>query len=97
LNLFLPITERVKIAQKTVKDSPAEKLYDGLISILCGAGGMVEVNKRVGSDEGLQRAFGRERCAEQSVIQETLDASRRVKKVWESLKIRATHELSLYP
>jgi hypothetical protein len=46
-----------------------------LINILCGAGGMVEVNKRVGSDPGLQRAFGRERCAEQSVIQETLDAS----------------------
>lgn len=27
------------------------------------------------SDRGLQRAFGRERCAEQSVIQQTLDAS----------------------
>jgi hypothetical protein len=75
LELFKPIRERVKIGQKTVKDSPADKLYDGLINILCGAGGMVEVNKRVGSDEGLQRAFGRERCAEQSVIQETLNAS----------------------
>ena len=75
LNLFLPIAERVKIGQKTVKDSPVEKLYDALINILCGAGGMVEVNKRVGSDAGLQRAFGRARCAEQSVIQETLDAS----------------------
>ncbi|MGC1308505.1 MAG: hypothetical protein WA885_14870 [Phormidesmis sp.] len=58
-----------------MKDSPAEKLYDGFIGILCGAGGLVEVNKLVRSDEGLQRAFGRERCAEQSVIQETLDAS----------------------
>ena len=71
----MPIAERVKIAQKTVKDSPVEKLYDGLINILCGAGGMVEVNKRVGNDAGLQRAFGRERCAEQSVIQEALDKS----------------------
>ena len=35
---------------------------------------MVEVNKRVRSDKGLQQAFGRERCAEQSVIQQTLDA-----------------------
>jgi hypothetical protein len=75
IQLFSPIRERVKIAQKTVKDSPADKLYDAFINILCGAGGMVEVNKRVGSDEGLQRAFGRERCAEQSVIQATLDAS----------------------
>jgi len=36
---------------------------------------MVEVNKLVRSDRGLQQAFGRSRCAEQSVIQETLDAS----------------------
>jgi hypothetical protein len=75
MQLFAPIRERVKIAQKTVKDSPVDKLYDGFINILCGAQGMVEVNKRVGSDEGLQQAFGRERCAEQSVIQATLDAS----------------------
>lgn len=72
--MFGPIAQRVKIAQKTVKDTPAEKLYDGLIGILCGAQGMVEVNKLVRADPGLQRAFGRERCAEQSVIQETLDA-----------------------
>lgn len=52
-----------------------EKLYDGFISLLCGAKGMVEVNKLVRSDRGLQRAFGRARCAEQSVIQQTLDAS----------------------
>ena len=43
--------------------------------MLCGAKGIVEVNKLVRSDKGLQQAFGRERCAEQSVIQETLDAS----------------------
>jgi hypothetical protein len=29
----------------------------------------------VRSDPGLQQAFGRNRCAEQSVIQETLNAS----------------------
>lgn len=75
MKLFEPIRERVKIAQKTVKDSPIDKLYDGFIGILSGAGGTVEVNKLVRSDAGLQRAFGRERCAEQSVIQQTLDAS----------------------
>ena len=74
LNLFKPITEQVKINQKTVRDTPTEKLYDGFIGLLCGARGMVEVNKRVRSDKGLQQAFGRERCAEQSVIQQTLDA-----------------------
>ena len=75
VGLFSPIHEQVQIAQKTVKDSPTEKLYDGFIGLLCGAKGMVEVNKLVRSDSGLQQAFGRARCAEQSVIQETLDAS----------------------
>ena len=75
LNLFKPVAKHVKIQQKTVKDSPTEKLYDGFINLLCGATGTVEVNKLVRSDLGLQRAFGRERCAEQSVIQATLDAS----------------------
>ncbi|MCG8364383.1 MAG: hypothetical protein MJA27_13760 [Pseudanabaenales cyanobacterium] len=75
LNIFEPIASRVKIDQKTVNDSPTEKLYDGFIGMLCGAKGMVEVNKLVRSDKGLQQAFGRERCAEQSVIQETLDTS----------------------
>ncbi|MEO1391124.1 MAG: hypothetical protein AAFV85_27645 [Cyanobacteria bacterium J06634_6] len=75
IQLFLPIHSQVKIGQKTVKDSPTEKLYDGFIGLLCGAKGMVEVNKLVRSDSGLQQAFGRTRCAEQSVIQETLDAS----------------------
>lgn len=75
LDLFGPIAEQVNIPQKTVKDSPIEKLYDGFIGLLCGAKGMVEVNKLVRSDQGLQQAFGRSRCAEQSVIQETLDAS----------------------
>lgn len=72
--LFEPITDRVKIAQKTVRFSPCEKLEDGLIAILAGAHGLVEINKRLRPDAGLQRAFGREGCAEQSVVQDTLDA-----------------------
>jgi hypothetical protein len=35
---------------------------------------LVEVNKRVRSDRGLQLAFGQAGCAEQSVVQDTLDA-----------------------
>ena len=72
--LFEPITDRVKIAQKTVRFSPCEKLEDALITILAGAHGLVEINKRLRPDAGLQRAFGREGCAEQSVVQDTLDA-----------------------
>lgn len=75
LNIFGPIRERVNIQQKVVKDTPIQKLYDGFIAIMAGAHGLVEINKRVRSDRGLQAAFGRERCAEQSVVQDTLDAS----------------------
>jgi hypothetical protein len=74
LHLFQPIEQKVDIQQKSVRYSPIEKLYDALIGLLCGAEGIVEINKRVRPDEGLQRAFGRDACAEQSVVQKTLDA-----------------------
>jgi hypothetical protein len=73
LDFFGPIRERVKIAQKTVKHTPIQKLYDAFITILAGAHGLVEINTRLRSDPVLQAAFGRSACAEQSVVQETLD------------------------
>lgn len=45
-----------------------------LITILAGAHGLSEINTRLRSDPALQRAFGREACADQSVVQETLNA-----------------------
>ena len=75
LNLFGPIQEQVKIEQKVVKHTPIQKLYDGFITILAGAHGLVEINKRLRNDPARpQAAFGRGGCAEQSVVQETLDA-----------------------
>lgn len=74
LKLFEPIVQEVKIVQKIVKYSPGEKLLDAFMAILAGAQGMVEINKCVRADLGLQRAFGRTGCAEQSVVQDTLDA-----------------------
>jgi hypothetical protein len=65
---------RCRCAQKTVKHAPSDKLYDAFISLLAGAGGLVEINSRLRADPALQRAFGREACAEQSAIQRTLDA-----------------------
>src|SRR6266567_8943122 len=75
LKVFEPIEHTVQIAQKTIKDSPSDKLYDALISLLAGAHGLVEINTRLRADAALQRAFGRSRCAEQSVVQDTLNAS----------------------
>jgi len=74
LDIFGPIRTQVQIRQKTVKHTPADKLYDAWISLLAGAHGLVEINTRLRADPGLQKAFGRLACAEQSVVQETLDA-----------------------
>jgi hypothetical protein len=74
LKLFEPIAHLVQIAQKTIKEKPSEKLHDALISMLAGAHGLVEINTRLRADVALQRAFGRSRCAEQSVVQDTLNA-----------------------
>ena len=64
----------VQIAQKTVKHSPTQKLTHALMSILAGCEAIYETNIRVRPDVPLCRAFGRERVAEQSTIQRTLDA-----------------------
>jgi hypothetical protein len=64
----------VRIAQKCVGHSPQEKLTDALIGILSGCKASYETNVRVCPDAPLQMAFGRERCADQSTIQRTLNA-----------------------
>jgi hypothetical protein len=74
LDLLAPIRASVKIHQKRVKFSPFEKLCDCWIGILAGAHGIVEIDDRLRADPALQAAFGRTGCAEQSVIQDTLDA-----------------------
>ncbi len=74
LKVFQPMKQTVQIAQKTIKDSPTDKLYDAFISRLSGAHGLVEINTRLRADGARPRAFGRSRCAEQSVVQDTLNA-----------------------
>src|SRR5947209_16727970 len=74
LDLFGPIRTEVQIRQKTVKHRPVDKPYSAFISLLAGAHGLVEINTRLRTDAGLQQAFGRQACAEQSVVQQTLDA-----------------------
>ncbi|MCL4298472.1 MAG: transposase [Anaerolineae bacterium] len=74
LGIVKTMADTVKIEQKTIKDSPTDKLTDALVTILAGGQGLVEANTRLRSDRALQLAFGRSRCAEQSVISETLNA-----------------------
>jgi hypothetical protein len=65
----------VRIAQKTVRHSPTQKLTDALMGILAGCKAIYQTNVRVRPDLPLCEAFGRrDGCAEQSTIQRTLDA-----------------------
>lgn len=74
LDFFAPVRQQLKIPQKTVRYSPVDKLYDAFVALLAGAHGLVELNSCLRADPALQAAFGRAACAEQSVVQDTLDA-----------------------
>jgi len=74
IDLLAPIKEKVRIAQKTIKYTPVDKLTDTFILLLTGAHRMVEINIRLRADPALCQAFGKSGCAEQSVVQDTLDA-----------------------
>lgn len=69
------VDKHVHIEQKVIRHTPTDKLLDAFINILAGGRGLVETNKNVRADSGLQRAFGRQGCAEQSTISETVNAS----------------------
>src|SRR5260370_8590037 len=72
--VFEPIRAQVHIEQKTIKHTPLDKLYDSFITRLSGAHGLVEINTLLRADPARPRAFGRKRCAEQSLVHQTLDA-----------------------
>src|SRR5256885_13355801 len=77
INLFGPIERLVHIAQKTVKHSPLDNLYDSFIAMLAGAQGMGEINTRLRADPARPRGLRQSRlcgAVEQSVVQQTLDA-----------------------
>ena len=67
-------TYKVKINQKTVKYTPVDKLQDAFILLLTGAHRRVEIHTRLRADPVLCQALGKTECAEQSVVQDTLDA-----------------------
>ena len=75
LGLLDPLKKKVVILQKSIRHTPSQKLTDAFIAILAEARGLVEINSKVRGDEALQRTFGRMSCADQSVVQETLNTS----------------------
>ncbi len=74
MGIWDSVKRHVHIQQKVIKHEPIDKLLDGLINLLAGGQGLVEINQRVRPDPALQRAFGRKSCADQSTVSETLNA-----------------------
>ena len=74
LKIWEIIGTRVTIKQKVITHTPLEKLLDAFITILAGGQGLVEINTCLRPDKAVQAAFGRENCADQSTVSDTLNA-----------------------
>ena len=72
--VFQPLHDMVNIRQKTVVYRPTDKLVFLVLGMLSGAEVVSEIQSKVRPDRGLLGAFGYARCADASVIQQTLDA-----------------------
>ena len=74
-SVFQPLHEGVNIRQKTVVYRPTDELVFVVLGMLSGAETVCEINTKVRPDRALLEAFGYQRCADASVIQQTLDAT----------------------
>jgi hypothetical protein len=68
------IRQHLQIKQKVRRHHPLDKLVDCFLNIVSGGAGLVEINLIVRPDVAVQRACGRQTCAEQSTISDTLNA-----------------------
>ncbi len=73
--IFSPIHHQGLIPQKAVDYRPTDKRVFVVLSLLAGAETVYDINHTLRVDKPLLRAFGYDRCADQSVIQQTLNAS----------------------
>ena len=72
--IFQCIHEMVRIPQKEVDYCPTDKLVFVVLGIMSGCEVMSDLNWKLRVDKVLLSAFGYQKCADQSVIQRTLDA-----------------------
>ena len=73
--VFQPLHDLVHIPQKTVVYSPTDKLVFVVLGMLSGAETISEIQSKVRPERGLLGGFGYLRCADASVLQQTLDAA----------------------
>ncbi len=73
-NVLQPIHNKVNIKQKKILYSPTDKLVFLTLGIMSGIQSVYDINYKLRVDRALLEAFGYKKCADQSVIQETLNA-----------------------
>jgi hypothetical protein len=73
--LFSPIHQLVTIPQKSIEYTPTDKLVFAALSIAAGGETVYDANTTVRPNKPLLIAFGYEKCADQSVIQQTINCA----------------------
>ena len=98
--LFSPIHQQVFIPQKTIDYRPTDKLVFVVLGIVAGAKAISDINFVLRPQRALLQAFGYGKCADQSVIQQTLSATTEenllqmetaMKTLWGQNNLIATH------
>jgi len=74
-HLFSEIHHQVEINQKSLDYRPTDKLVFASIGFIAGAESVYDINSTLRSNKPLLVAFGYEKCADQSVIQQTINAA----------------------
>ena len=87
--VFGSIHEKVQIPQKEVFYRPTDKLVFVVLGVVSGCEAVFDLNQNLRVDRPLLRAFGYEKCADQSVIQDTLKAAtlENVQQLEDALKV----------
>jgi hypothetical protein len=87
--ILAPIHEKVQIPQKEVFYRPTDKLVFVVLGVVSGCEAIFDLNQNLRVDRPLLRAFGYQKCADQSVIQDTLNAAtgENVQQLEDALKV----------
>ena len=74
-HLLAPIHHQVEIPQKSLEYRPTDKLVFATLGFIAGAESVYDINQTLRPNKPLLIAFGYEKCADQSVIQQTINAA----------------------
>ena len=73
-DFFAPVHQQVRLQQKSVDDTPPEKLITCLVSVMSGCHAISHIDTRIRPDNVLAQAWGLDRFAQQSTVADTLNS-----------------------